>query len=141
MREESSQEVVTKLLLETMAKVLIAEDTQTDAVILQRTVEELNHTPICVGDGSAAWAKIQEDREIALLITDLRMPGMDGEQLVARIRAHATLKRLPVVIVSGVVPVGEIFHILELGASRFLPKPLNVVELKMNISALLPATK
>ena len=63
--------------------------------------------------------------QVKLLVTDCIMPRLDGRQLVREIRECKDLETLPVIIISGHVSLQEIGNVLECGASRFLPKPIN----------------
>ncbi len=88
-------------------------------------------------NGRRAWDVLCDNPEIAMLITDMQMPDMDGRQLIHQVRGSSTFQALPIVIVSGVVGVSEIAALLEQGASRFLSKPINVQHLKDYIETLL----
>ena len=65
------------------------------------------------------------------------MPEVDGRQLIAFVRAEPKLKDLPVVIVSGVVGPHQIASLLQDGASRFLPKPIDANDIKGYVSKLM----
>lgn len=116
-----------------MKKILIAEDDHTSRIILTKTVESLGYTAIQTSSGLRAWHIIEDNPDIQMLITDLMMPEMDGKSLVQTLRANSSWKDLPILMVSAVVPLKEIVGILDLGASRFLPKPVNITELKSYI--------
>lgn len=112
-----------------MAKVLICEDSLTDRKIIASALEALGHFCVHCSDGKTAWKILQDNPDIALVITDILMPEMDGGQLIRAMRAHEQLARTPVIIISGVLRLDEIDHLLQLGASRFLPKPISSSEL------------
>jgi len=61
-----------------------------------------------------------------LVITDLRMPGADGLQVLKQIRQHQP--DLPVIIVSGAGSLGDVVQVLRLGASDYLVKPVLDIE-------------
>ncbi len=64
-----------------MANVLIVDDEEMDRFLGSRIVEDAGHTPFFAGDGEAAL-QMYKDNDIALVITDLRMPNMDGLRLI-----------------------------------------------------------
>ena len=120
-----------------MKKILIAEDDPTSRRIILKCVEASGHFGIACSNGRRAWETLLDNPDISLLITDISMPDMDGRELIASVRASSDLKQLPIVIVSGVVGPNEIASLIEEGASRFLPKPLNVSYLADYLKILL----
>jgi CheY-like chemotaxis protein len=121
-----------------MKKILIAEDDLTSRTIIVRSVEAAGHIAFCCSNGKRAWETLCDNTDFSLLITDISMPDMDGRELIARVRsAGAPIQQMPIIIVSGVVGPAEIASLIEEGASRFLPKPLNVSYLADYMKALL----
>jgi CheY-like chemotaxis protein len=67
-----------------------------------RTLRELGYDPMGYRSAQAAWEAFRADPEsVDILVTDLRMPGMSGEELVREARRLRPL--LPVILVSGYV--------------------------------------
>ena len=71
----------------TMANVLIVDDEEMDRVLEAKIIEDAGHTPFFAGDGEAAMTMYKEN-DIDLVITDLRMPKLDGLSLIRNILAH-----------------------------------------------------
>ncbi len=71
----------------TMANVLIVDDEEMDRFLEAKIIENAGHTPVFAGDGEAAM-QMYLDNDIALVITDLRMPKVDGLSLIRNILAH-----------------------------------------------------
>jgi two-component system chemotaxis response regulator CheY len=113
--------------------VLIAEDEDLNRALLSKIVKDEGMSVVLASSGRRAWEIIQDNPDLSLLITDMRMPEMNGEELINRIKATDKISHLPVIMVSGIVRLSEISHILESGAHRFLPKPINVEHLKQYI--------
>ena len=120
-----------------MNKILIVEDELTTRKVIARTVSRLGHSSIEASNGFVAWQILNDNPDISLLITDMVMPDMDGWQLLEKLKADSRLTSLPVIIVSGYVKLHEINDILIAGASRFLPKPIDVHMLAEYIELLL----
>ena len=59
----------------------------------------------------------------ALVLLDLRLPGMHGFEVLRWIRRHPRLARLPVVVITGMEAPGDVRRAQELGATAFLAKP------------------
>ncbi|RMD86926.1 MAG: response regulator, partial [Candidatus Dadabacteria bacterium] len=103
-------------------KVLVADDDAIVRTLIVKAVESLGHVTIQAADGKQAWNILCNNQDIALLITDIMMPDMSGESLVKIIRGNEGTSSLPVIIVSGIVSIGEIEGILQLGNSCFIAK-------------------
>ena len=83
-------------------------------------------------DGEAAWEQLQKNTDIALVMSDLSMPNLDGLGLLKKIREadDETLRRLPVIIVTGAEDDdGSKQSALSAGASDFITKPFDSVQL------------
>jgi len=113
-----------------MAKVLVAEDEITCRMIISKAVEGMGHCVIRSSDGEHAWKTLLANPDIDLLITDVKMPGLDGRDLVKQIRAREGFEDLPIIIISGVVGPKTIAGLLEQGATWFVAKPVNPAELQ-----------
>ena len=70
-----------------MANILIVDDTETDRIHEAKIVEDAGHTIFFAGDGEAALTMYKEN-EISVVITDLRMPKVDGLSLIQGLLAH-----------------------------------------------------
>ena len=70
-----------------MANVLIVDDEEMDRVLEAKIIEDAGHTPFFAGDGEVAMTMYKEN-DIDLVITDLRMPKLDGLSLNRNILAH-----------------------------------------------------
>lgn len=116
-----------------MEKVLIAEDEITSRVVIAKAVERMGLIGINSPNGIHAWQTLEANPDIALLITDARMPEMDGRDLIRRIRAQEDICKMPIIIMSGVVGPKAIAELLEQGATWFLAKPVNTRELQSYI--------
>jgi two-component system, NtrC family, response regulator AtoC len=105
-----------------MARVLVADDEEGIRSFVADCLEAVGHEVIAVGDGDAAWAEIARGERFDLLLTDLKMPGLDGLSLVRR--ALAAQPALPVVVLTAFGSVGAAVDAMKLGARDFVEKPL-----------------
>jgi CheY-like chemotaxis protein len=64
-----------------------------------------------------------------LILLDLHLPDMLGDQVLENLRSSPTTKQIPVVIVSADATAGHIRRLLEAGANEYLTKPLDLVRL------------
>jgi CheY-like chemotaxis protein len=116
-----------------MAKILIAEDDPITQVMVLKIVEKMGHIAFISPNGKHAYDALNAQNSFSLLITDIMMPEMDGRQLIQTLRGTSEFKELPIIIMSAVVGIKEISDLLELGATYFQPKPLDLKDLKVNI--------
>ncbi len=107
-----------------MFKVLIAEDDPISQRFVSAIVERMGHCPVVSPNGRHAWETLCAENRFGLLITDIMMPGMDGTTLIRTLRADERFRDLPVVVMSAFVGVSEISGLLGLGATWFMPKPV-----------------
>ena len=124
-----------------MQKILIADDDLTSRTVLVQAVRSEGYSTIEASTGMRAWNILSDNSDIVGLITDMMMPDLSGENLIQLMRGTAQYKDTPIIMVSGVVPLADINHILELGASRFLPKPVNLGYLREYLAALFEEEK
>lgn len=120
-----------------MARILIVEDDEVCRNLAGEVVLHMGHTPIYSADGQHALETLDIDRTIDLVVTDVMMPRMDGRELLEKMRGSLRLKKIPVIVISAVVGPREISRLLEVGATRFQVKPLDMAQFKENITAAL----
>lgn len=90
-------------------------------------------------DGHEALEKIKQDPEIAIVLTDIRMPGIDGLELAKWLRESWNDQRdLEVIILTGHAGIDQAVEALKMGAVDFLTKP---VSLKYLLSTVQQADK
>jgi CheY-like chemotaxis protein len=109
-------------------KILIADDDPIVRAVVERVVRQLSHEALEVQGGLEALQAI-ERYDPDLLITDLRMPELDGFALIDAIRNSAVFKNLPIVCLSSVNERDEIARLTALGISDYVLKPMRPVEL------------
>ena len=76
-------------------------------------------------DGAEALALIRSGEDFALIITDLRMPGMSGDVLVRELRADVQTATLPVIILTGADERDLEVELMDAGADDYIRKPID----------------
>lgn len=112
-----------------MSRILIAEDDRISQKLATKLVEEMGHTAFVSPDGQHAYEALTASNQFDLLLTDIMMPRMDGQQLIKTLRGDQQFGDLPIIIMSAVVGINDISNLLKLGATLFLAKPLDREEL------------
>jgi CheY-like chemotaxis protein/tetratricopeptide (TPR) repeat protein len=103
--------------------IVLAEDNERLAAMLQSFLESLGHEVTPAADGAAALAAL-EGGAVDLLVLDLKLPGVNGIQVLQSIRSNDGLKKLPVMIMTGVYRGEGYARAAEkLGVKVYLEKP------------------
>ena len=110
--------------------ILIADDEQGVRSSLQRLLEFESYRVVTASDGPAALAAVR-DRSIDLALLDIKMPGMDGLEVLAQL--HTDQPQLPVVIISGHGTIQTAVEATRLGAFDFVEKPIDADRLLLVI--------
>lgn len=107
-------------------RVLVVDDEASIRDLLSKTLALADYDVDVAPDGRSALDRIQE-RRYGLLITDLKMPGMDGLTLIREARAHQA--DLPVIIITGYSTEASAIEAANLGVSGYLTKPFRVPQI------------
>jgi CheY-like chemotaxis protein len=118
-------------------RILIADDDASIRRLLERTLAPLATELHFCSDGLHALDALRCNGAYDLLITDVKMPVMDGRQLVTAVLADADLAGMPILVTSGIVSGREVTDLLHAGVCGFLAKPLNVAAVRSDVSACL----
>ena len=87
-------------------------------------------------DGAAFWDALRAERP-ELVVLDVMLPGIDGIELLSRMRASDALRDIPVIMATAKGTEYDKIHGLELGADYYLAKPFGVMELVSCVKAVL----
>lgn len=106
-----------------MAAILIVEDSPTHTTLMRSLLEDESHEVTCVTNGQEALDLLQRSdssNRPQLVVTDLRMPEMNGQELVQEIAQR--IPQLPTVVVTARGSESLAVDALALGAANFVPK-------------------
>jgi len=116
-----------------MIKILMIEDDYELAEVLSEYLEELGMSIETEEDPFKALSRLKLEK-FDLVILDLTLPGMDGLEVCAEIRAK---QNVPIIISSARSDIKDKVTALELGADDYLPKPYDPRELEARIHSIL----
>ena len=125
--EEFSQVVVDK----TDYTVLVVDDQSSVTEIMQTTLAEHFKQVLTAKDGVEALKVLRSNRPDAV-ITDVKMPRMDGYELCRQIKQDITISHIPVVLMTDNTNRKRVMISYKTGADAYLPKPFDV-ELMMQV--------
>src|SRR5437867_426697 len=109
-------------------RILIVEDDEIFLRPLQRTLEVEGYDVLVVGSGEEAMELLKSD-DVDLVLTDKRLPGVDGVELVRRIKSDHP--DLAVVVMTAYGTIGSAVEAMRLGAEDYLVKPFDAAEVLM----------
>ena len=114
-------------------RILIAEDDATSRMVLASILTGEGFDVTSAEDGGAAWQLLQQPGAPSLAIVDLMMPGLDGLELVRRVRALPNAVPPYLIIVSTKDDKADVVAGLGAGANDYLTKPYDPGELRARI--------
>jgi DNA-binding response OmpR family regulator len=115
-----------------MRILIVDDDVQLTRKIAPALIEA-EHDPVVVQDGEAALQKAAE-RSFDLIVLDIGLPGMDGFEVLRRLRSQAVTSRILMLTARG--EVKDRLTGLQLGADDYLSKPFAMLELLARVHAL-----
>jgi CheY-like chemotaxis protein len=126
--------------------ILLIEDSRTDAMIIERALCEraVPHRLTVLPDGQQALDYLfglldpsaEPDREPDLILLDLNLPGINGHQVLGRIKADPQLRALPVVVLTTSSREEDVIRTYQAGANTYIPKPAEYARYCEVVSAL-----
>lgn len=109
-------------------RALVVDDNPINSKLAEIFLKRLGWCPVAVPCGEDALRMLREQRFDVVLL-DLRMPGMGGEEVCRRIRTELGLRTLPVVAYTAHDTLQDRAHIVEAGFSALLAKPASFADM------------
>lgn len=119
-------------------KILVVENDPTLRKMLLETLSSLDYQPMGAENGEEALNRMDQEK-FDLVITDIRMPRMDGITLVKNLREKKS--KIPVIVVTGYPKAYPAEKILQVGADGYLAKPFKVQKIDELMQSLLEEEK
>ena len=123
-----------------MARILIAEDEEPLRTLIKRGLGEEGHSVVATADGSEALETLQsEGGGFDLLLTDIKMPVMDGIALALAVARD--FPKLPILLMTGYADQRERVSGLEALICDVISKPFALAEIKFAVASALAKGK
>src|SRR5687768_1249379 len=106
--------------MDSPAQIMVVDDQPSSRELLAAMVESLGHQVVEAADGAEALRKMGPRVDLVLL--DIMMPGMDGVQVLERLRQQEEWRAVPVVVVSALDDLDTVVRCIDLGADDYLAK-------------------
>lgn len=116
------------------ATVLIADDDEAVLTMLRKVIRSNGMNAETVASGDEVLAALDQ-RAYDLILLDINMPGLDGFEVVQRIRRKGL--KVPIILISGRKEDYDTLYGLDIGADDYITKPFNPVTLGAKVKALL----
>lgn len=117
-------------------RVLLVEDNEDNTKLMEWILEELDCKITYAKDGEQAL-EVSKGATFDLVLMDIRLPGMSGEQVTEKLRAMPSMKDVPVIAVTAHAVTTELERIRACGFDEIVTKPIDVPELMAKIERLL----
>lgn len=118
-------------------RVLIVDDEESMRLLLRRTLESIPSVEITLAGGHEEALPLAAANAYHLILLDLLMPGVDGIEILSRIRQSALNKATPVIIVSVMADPDTRLVCQSLGVSDYVVKPIDRKALLATVNARL----
>jgi len=123
-----------------MANILVIDDDKDIGNMLKLMLTRLGHAPTVALRGDEGLNLITNN-QYDLLILDLMMPGLDGYEVIRRVRADKRLRSLPILVLTARSQPADREAALEAGADTYMTKPVEPREFSAKLSEILTAPR
>jgi DNA-binding response OmpR family regulator len=118
------------------ARILVVDDEPPVRNVLRDVLSADGYVVVTADDGREALPLTLRDKP-DLIITDIRMPKLDGLTLCKALRVNPETKSIPILMLTNYSTSEQMEAAMAAGADDFLPKPLNVEEVRIRVRSLL----
>lgn len=134
--QASAAQVETSVAAQPEGRVLVVEDSPVNQKILQQILRSAGLDVRSASDGERALEILREEA-IDLALLDIVLPGLDGYEILARMRSDSAMADVPVIFISALDEVSDKVRGLGLGAADYVAKPFNKEEVLARVRAQL----
>ncbi len=120
---------------QTNHSVVVVDDDEGQCELLAQIAGKAGHDVRTAGDGYEALAELKLGADLVLL--DGKMPGIDGFEVVQRMRQNPNTRHIPVIMITALDSKTDRLRALEAGANEFISKPVDPTELKVRMRTAL----
>jgi adenylate cyclase len=117
--------------------ILVVDDEENNRYTLTRRLRREGYANLLEAADGRQALDLLATHAVDLILLDVMMPGMDGYDVLTRLKSDAATRMIPVIMISALDAVDSVVRCIELGAEDYLPKPFNPILLKARIGASL----
>jgi DNA-binding response OmpR family regulator len=115
-----------------MAKILLAEDSNTDLAYLMEALKKTSHEIITARDGQEAEAKAKSEG-VDLIVLDVIMPKKNGFQVCRSLKKDPAMQHIPIILTTSKSGESDKFWGKKQGADEYITKPYEPVDILLAI--------
>ena len=115
------------------ATIMIVDDEPINNRIVKKYLKNVGYSNFVLVDKSTEAMKVLEETDPDILLLDLVMPEMSGFDILSEVRKHPKFEHLPIIILTSSIKTENKLQALDLGATDFLAKPLDQIELVLRV--------
>jgi len=119
--------------------VLVVEDEVHIQRLIKLVLEKSGYVVELANTGEEALERLKKAPAPSLILLDILMPGIDGLSVLKAIRAQASIREVPVVMLTALAQENVVLQGIKLGANDYIRKPFNPAELVKRLGKHLPA--
>jgi sigma-B regulation protein RsbU (phosphoserine phosphatase) len=116
---------------------LVVDDNEDNRYTLTRRLQREGYTDLTAAVDGAQALELLGKRSFDLVLLDVMMPGLNGYEVLERMRADGRLRHIPVIMISALDEIESVIRCIELGAEDYLAKPFNPTLLRARVGASL----
>ncbi len=117
-----------------IARILVVDDMATNRALIRAVLNAQEFEVLEADSGATALARISSLRPDVVLL-DVMMPDLDGIEVCRRLRAQEEYRLLPIIMLTSLGSPDDVVHGMEVGATDYITKPFNAVELTARVRA------
>ena len=119
-----------------MSKILIVDDEPEVVEILKFRISNWGYEPLSASNGPDG-IKIAESEQPDAILLDVMMPGMNGFEVLSKLRKNEKTKHIPVIMITVAAARADVERGLKQGAAFYLTKPYEAAELLEKLKSIL----
>lgn len=117
-------------------KILIIDDDRISVLVLKRNLEKWGHEVVTAASGQEGLDRLRQDEDIAMLVTDWMMPGLDGLEVCREARRMERRRFLPIFMLTARTETQDLIEALNAGADIFISKPIDAAQLQAEMRVM-----
>ena len=106
--------------------ILYIEDNPSNVKLVERVLDERGSSTLLTAMDGSLGVELARQHRPALVLLDLHLPVIDGQEVLKRLQADEATRGIPVVVLSADATPARVAEVLDAGATAFLTKPLDV---------------
>jgi PleD family two-component response regulator len=126
-------------------RILIVDDSEDSCDLTEAALVSAGYSDICIAHSAweafklmdIGWPASKADAQVDIILLDIVMPEVDGIEACARVRSDTRYADIPIIMVTSVDDIDSLANAFVAGASDYITKPVNRIELLARVRAAL----